>query len=292
MSNAVPLIFGEVLFDCFEDGSRVLGGAPFNVAWHLQAFGAEPLFVSRVGDDDMGAQIKDEMQRWGMRCDALQLDQQHSTGEVTVTIVDGQPTYDIVFNRAYDLIDASQLPQTTPSLIYHGSLALRAEHTAKALLHLLKSKAPVFMDINLRPPWWDKEQLHQLLHHVKWLKINDEELSLFIDGDDLMKRALALKTRYQFDMIIVTCGADGAFAYNEQNEYFEIKPKPSNQIIDTVGAGDAFASVCIIGLLNQWPVSVMLQRAQQFASLLVEQRGAILKDINLYNSLKHQWQLS
>ena len=30
-----PVVFGEVLFDCFPDGSAVLGGAPFNVAWHL-----------------------------------------------------------------------------------------------------------------------------------------------------------------------------------------------------------------------------------------------------------------
>ena len=37
-----PVVFGEVLFDCFEDGSKVLGGAPFNVAWHLAGFGAEP----------------------------------------------------------------------------------------------------------------------------------------------------------------------------------------------------------------------------------------------------------
>lgn len=48
-----PLIhvFGEVLFDCFPDGRRVLGGAPFNVAWNLQAFGLAPQFISRVGDD-------------------------------------------------------------------------------------------------------------------------------------------------------------------------------------------------------------------------------------------------
>ena len=49
--RARPAVFGEVLFDCFADGTRVLGGAPFNVAWHLQAFGEAPLFVSRVGDD-------------------------------------------------------------------------------------------------------------------------------------------------------------------------------------------------------------------------------------------------
>ena len=49
-----PIIFGEVLYDCFPDGQAVLGGAPFNVAWHLQGFGLNPLFISRVGDDPLG----------------------------------------------------------------------------------------------------------------------------------------------------------------------------------------------------------------------------------------------
>ena len=52
-----PVIFGEVLFDHFPDGARVLGGAPFNVAWHLQAFGSAPLFVSRVGNDPAGREV-------------------------------------------------------------------------------------------------------------------------------------------------------------------------------------------------------------------------------------------
>ena len=44
-----PVVFGEVLFDRFDDGSSVLGGAPFNVVWHLQGFGLDPLLISRVG---------------------------------------------------------------------------------------------------------------------------------------------------------------------------------------------------------------------------------------------------
>ncbi len=34
------VVFGEVLFDCFPSGEKLLGGAPFNVAYHLQALGA------------------------------------------------------------------------------------------------------------------------------------------------------------------------------------------------------------------------------------------------------------
>ncbi len=91
-----PLIFGEVLFDCFPDGSRVLGGAPFNGAWHLQAFGHSPLFVSRVGNDEAGQEIRSAMQVWGMDIGGLQLHVSHATGNVAVSLIEGEPHYDIV----------------------------------------------------------------------------------------------------------------------------------------------------------------------------------------------------
>ena len=47
-NNSPVIIFGEALFDCFEGIDPVLGGAPFNVAWHLQAFGAQAHFLRAV----------------------------------------------------------------------------------------------------------------------------------------------------------------------------------------------------------------------------------------------------
>ena len=61
-----PLIFGEVLFDRFPDGSEVLGGAPFNVAWNLRGLGQDPLLVSRVGKDELGDRILDAMDGFGL----------------------------------------------------------------------------------------------------------------------------------------------------------------------------------------------------------------------------------
>ena len=60
------VVFGEVLFDRFPDGSEILGGAPFNVAWNLQAFDVQPLLVSRVGKDRLGRRILGAMSEWGM----------------------------------------------------------------------------------------------------------------------------------------------------------------------------------------------------------------------------------
>ena len=101
-----PCIFGEVLFDHFPDGTRVLGGAPFNVAWHLQAFGRRPRFISRVGRDPEGEAVREAMRTWGMDTTGLQTDPRQPTGRVSVLFDDGEPSYDIVHPCAYDAIEA------------------------------------------------------------------------------------------------------------------------------------------------------------------------------------------
>lgn len=105
MHKPQTVIFGEVLFDCFPDGKRVLGGAPFNVAWHCQAFGMKPLLISRVGNDTPGEEIQQAMADWGMTTAGLQLDLQHPSGVVDVQFVEGEPVYSIVENSAWDFID-------------------------------------------------------------------------------------------------------------------------------------------------------------------------------------------
>ena len=291
--DKTPILFGEVLFDCFEDGSRVLGGAPFNVAWHLQAFGFSPLLISRVGDDPPGREIRDTMLHWGMSTAGLQLDSAHPTGEVRVSLVDGQPSFDIVADRAYDHINDEPLPPLTPALIYHGSLGLRQAQSAATLEALLERyEAPVFLDVNLRPPWWDHEQVTRLLDHTRWLKINDDELDTLLAGPEtLVQKAANLIDMHHLNVIIVTQGAQGAFAISSDGSSAKVTPGGESTVVDTVGAGDAFASVCIAGLLREWPLALNLERAQQFASLVVTRRGATNDDPNLYTTLIREWNL-
>ncbi|MCB1750898.1 MAG: carbohydrate kinase [Gammaproteobacteria bacterium] len=286
-----PAIFGEVLFDCFEDGSRVLGGAPFNVAWHLQAFGCKPLLISRVGDDPMGRRIRDTMLQWGMSAAGLQLDPDRASGEVRVTLQAGQPTFDIVEDRAYDHIDAGAIPRITPSLVYHGTLALRSPESAAALNHLLQSQqAPVFMDVNLRPPWWNLSQTTNLLEQAKWVKVNDAELDILVDGPATLEaKAERLLERYDLSWLVVTRGKKGAMSLDSAGNLLETNPPAETRVVDTVGAGDAFASVCILGLHSDWPYGLIIERAQRFAAVLVGSRGATLDDPELYNALLAEW---
>ena len=288
-----PLIFGEVLFDCFEDGSRVLGGAPFNVAWNLQALGAEPLFVSRVGDDALGRLVRDRMQRWGMRAVGVQLDTAHPTGSVDVRIHDGEPSYEIVTGRAWEHIEPPSLPSLDVALIYHGSLALRSATNTVALERLVVShSAPLFVDVNLRPPWWQIDALHAMLDRATFAKLNEQEVdALGGHGGSLRERAQALLEHHRLNLLIVTRGREGAFALDRHGDRTTIAPAKGTQVVDTVGAGDAFASVAILGLLRGWPLGTTLERAQAFASALVGTRGATIDDPRFYQPFRDGWGL-
>lgn len=289
-------IFGEVLFDHFPDGKRVLGGAPFNVAWHLQAFGLAPRFVSRVGEDAEGDAIRAAMRGWGMDITGLQRDPARPTGKVMVSFDNDEPSYDIVENCAYDAIDAATVAASmdSPGFLYHGSLATRAEKSRQALRQLTAS-APqiVFIDVNLRSPWWQPERVVEMLRQADWVKLNHEELNLLgrdASGNTLDPRAFLLE--HDLQGLVLTLGAAGAELYTRETDPLRVEPAASVDKVDTVGAGDAFASVMILGLVKQWPLQLTLRRAQDFASTMVGQRGATVDDRAFYRRFVDAWKLA
>jgi len=295
--HARVVVFGEVLFDRFPDGSLVLGGAPFNVAWHLQAFGLSPLFISRIGNDSLGRQIKHQMVAWGMDTCGLQLDAFHPTGTVDVTVENGEPSFDIIKDRAYDFIDKDRIP-TLPDrgFLYHGTLAIRNDHSAKALREIKNSyNFSTFVDINLRPPWWNMERVNEALIDSHWAKLNEEELREIAPEEggqkDIEQLAAELLANFALEGLIVTRGERGAFALTATGQRFTTAPESSNHVIDTVGAGDAFSAVILLGHVRRWPLQLTLQRAQQFASRVVTIRGATINSEEFYQSFINGWEL-
>lgn len=294
-----PVIFGEVLYDRFPVGTAVLGGAPFNVAWHLQGFGYDPLFISRIGEDDAGRQVRSTMQKWGMDTIALQTDAQYPTGAVEIRFSGAQHSFDILPDQAYDHIDTQlagqQINRGAASLIYHGSLILRTEATRRGADDLLtKLQLPVFLDINLRQPWWREEDWPVLFNRARWAKVNDEELTLIaerlgIGGVDLEEIALRFQADHKLELLVVTRGEQGAFAFDQTEHRVTVAPQQNTQIMDTVGAGDAFCSVILLGLIRGWPLEVILQRAQDFASRVCGCRGATSEDAPMYRSFLDTW---
>ncbi len=293
--NTRPIaIFGEVLIDQFPDGHQVLGGAPFNVAWHLQAFGQIPCFISRVGNDAMGENIRQAMTDWDMSVENLQIDTDHPTGTVKVTINKDEPSYEILADQAYDFIAAQQLgPSNQYSVIYHGTLALRNSVSEQALNDLkARHTGKVFVDVNLRAPWWNKESVDQWLSKADWVKLNHDELMQLVPPQNTLQDAMRLfLTQHNLDVLIVTCGESGAMAFNNAGEFFEVVPAVNLPIVDTVGAGDAFSAVLLLGMQQGWSLSVTMERAQSFASALVTRRGATVQDLSFYQTFISAWNL-
>ena len=298
-SHNRPLIFGEVLFDHFPDGSRVLGGAPFNVAWHLRGFGANPLVLSAVGDDDEGREVRERMTSWDLTDQGVQTDPTHPTGRVTASIVDGENRFEIAPGQAWDFIQAAPALRTVaeepPGLLYHGSLALREAQSWQTLRTLhAKVDATTFIDINLREPWWTKDKLDWCLSAGNWIKLNDAELSAITNQpadsfEQCRDAAMTLARVHTIEGVIVTRGGKGAISVLGGEQAFEADAPPVEKIVDTVGAGDAFSSVVCLGLLQGWDQQTTLDRAAAFAADLCAIRGATTTDFGLYERHLADW---
>jgi len=295
------LLFGEILADVFPDRA-VLGGAPFNVARHLAAFGQRPLMLSRLGDDALGVRALGSMEDRGMDISGVQIDPKLPTGRVQVHIDNGGHRFEILPRQAYDLIDpasaAVAAKAATPGLIYFGTLSQRHHVSRQALaLVLQNSSAPRFLDINLRQPWYDEDTVRLSLQNASIVKLNDEELRTLADmfkaGAGLAQaQGAQLKRMFDIKRLIVTCGEDGAWQLDGNNDLSIASPgKEPSRIVDTVGAGDAFSAACILGMLLCWPETTALKRASDFAAAICEIRGAVPEVQEFYQPFFKEWTL-
>ncbi len=292
------VIFGEVLFDQFENGSQVLGGAPFNVAWHLQGFGLDPLFISRIGSDKQGNIILDKMSEWNMSTQGIQIDSSHPTGTVSVSIRDDQPDFNICDQQAYDYIEPANLTsllfQTSNPILYHGSLVQRNKQSRRSLSKISSSlKAKRFIDVNLRPPWYSLQDIKSSIAEARWLKLNEQEFSelcskQFISDQDLESSLKHYFANTDLEMLILTRAEKGAVIVS-QEDYLTASAPEIDSFLDAVGAGDGFSAVTLIGILHEWRAEDILCRSLDFASEICRHQGAIISDRGIYETKRVAW---
>ncbi len=294
MTKILPIVlFGEVLFDQFPNNLKILGGAPFNVAWHLQAFGQTAKFISRVGEDPGGKLIRQTMQNWGMPTDFVQNDSVYPTGSVQITIENNTASYSILPVQAYDYIQTPDITNIgTETILYHGTLATRSPVSRKTI-NLIKEQyfCRIFLDVNLRPPWWHKSDVIAYMKDANWVKMNLDELNLLYGKTSNIRSSMEdILSEYKLDGIFVTCAEEGALALTCDNQFVSITPSLlTSDVIDTVGAGDAFSSVLLIGLISNWDLELNMSRAQAFAYAITQQQGATVSNLGFYQHFLNIW---
>jgi fructokinase len=307
MTLPTLLVFGEALVDDFIT-EQVVGGAPFNVARSLAAFGIAPLMITRIGADKAGALVRAEFERFGMRQDGLQCDPRESTGRVVVERANAEHRFIILPDQAYDQIDAAATlacaAAAEPQTIYFGTLAQRGPVARGALRALLAaSSACCYLDLNVREGQVTERCVFESLHQADIVKVNEEELrNLFgwythtrhdtahMDSAEVHAACATLLRTFSLQGLIVTLGARGAVYFGADGGVVGAYDTGAPQrIVDTVGAGDAFSAVFLLGRARGWPLEQTLARANAFAGAVCTISGAVPADLAFYAPWLAHW---
>lgn len=272
--------FGEILWDNLPTGKKP-GGAPMNVAYHLNQLGIDSYLISRVGDDANGREIVDFLKSKGLSAEYCQIDQTFPTSTVEVYIGDDKEvSYDIVKPVAWDYIErAEYLDQlvTEADAFVFGSLAARHSVSYSTMNELLeKAKYRVF-DVNLRAPYYSAATLTQLLQKTDLLKLNIHELELITSWYSSScvtewEKVTLLQDKFSIEEIVITKGSTGASYYTQhaQCNYPAYKVKVS----DTVGSGDSFLAAFLSQKLKGETIEGILSYASALGAYVTMHSGA------------------
>ena len=280
--------FGEVLWDLFPDGGR-FGGAPANFACHAALQGAEVTICTAVGDDRYGDDAIRILSDYDIDVSLVQTVATASTGTASVNLDDeGKPSFLFQENSAWDKLQWTDDIATkilSADAICFGTLGQRSEMarqtTQRALEVAGRAKIPRVVDINLRPPFFDAKIIRESIQLASILKMSDEEVETVcavfeIDlGQGLEAALRCLMELGQLKMIIVTRGSEGALLLTTDD--FSEQAGIPTEVIDTVGAGDAFTAAFLIRELQGSARSQNLLESCMVAAEVCSHAGAVPK---------------
>ena len=251
MSRA--LVIGEALIDIVERDGAVLGehvgGSPLNVAVGLGRLGRDVDFLTHIGRDERGARIVDHVESSGVQLVSGSQDAARTPTALARLDATGAATYE--FDIDWRL---SGTPEVAPPLVAHtGSIAAFLDPGAlatAALLDTYRTSATITYDPNVRPALIDdREQaigrIDRLIEHADVIKASDEDLRWI----DPARSPEELATAWQAigpAIVAVTMGERGALAVCAAGTV-TIEAQRVD-VVDTVGAGDAFMTGLIDAL--------------------------------------------
>lgn len=277
-----PLILalGEILWDLLPAGKQ-LGGAPANFAYHAAQLGADARTISAVGDDAPGREIIARLRANGLQTASLAVDSAHPTGSVTVTLNNGQPTYTIHENVAWDFISSTadwlELAKHADCICF-GSLAQRSPVSRQTIQLLLSHASPEsvrIFDINLRQHYYDRAIIEASLRLSNVLKINSDEMAIVSSLLDSPPEAQSLFERFaNLRLIALTRGDQGSALFRRDGSVVERSGYPAKPMVDAIGAGDAFTAALAMGLLRGHSLKRISEEANRLAAFVCTRPGA------------------
>lgn len=279
------LSFGDIIWDVYPD-KACIGGALLNFSAHVAKSGADSLLMSSVGDDKLGSVALEKLHSFGVDTRYVSVDKTCPTGQCRVTLDENAvPTFCLLDDVAYDNI---VLPENATSehfdAIAFGSVPIRHQKNRDTLMRLIESKntETIYCDVNLRSPFYTKETTHFCLENSNVLKVSEVELEYIVT--ELLEKemtsydeslALLSNTYKNLELILLTCGEDGAYAYltTEKRAYYY--PSKKVAVVSTVGAGDSFGAAFLVAYLSGKDIPRCLEIATDRAAYVVSHMDAV-----------------
>ena len=287
-----PIVgIGELLWDVYPDGRKVAGGAPFNFAFHCHQLGHPAVIVSRVGNDDLGRELRERVRELGLSDEYIQTDDEHPTGTVQVTLdANAVPAYTITENVAWDHIAWDEKLKGLAGrvkVVCYGTLASRVEPSAGTIRDFVSGQQ-VFrvFDVNLRQHFFTPTLAKLELDRAQWVKWSEQEAATVMGFDSTllgMDSIMAVRVWYSSSarglvspgrVHIVTRGPEGVDLNHCPGypESFHVPGVPA-KVVDTVGAGDSFTAAMVCLHLEGRPLRECAQFAVHYAARVCEQPG-------------------
>lgn len=283
MSKYIIAGIGEILWDVLEE-SEELGGAPINFAYHANAMGATGYAISAIGDDIRGHKALKELQANNMSTEYIKTIPHAVTGYVLAEVdKDGVASYSFPDDVAWDNLslekNSVELSGKIDAICF-GSLAQRSSCSREIIMSFLKMVGEDTMkvfDLNIRQNFYSNEIIRESLTLADVLKLNDDEILLIAEiekiAGDNTTILQELVQKYNLQLAVLTKGGDGSLLVSPS----EISEHPGYQteVVDTIGAGDAFTAATVIGLLQKVPITAINKNANAVAAYVCSQKGAM-----------------
>lgn len=272
--------FGEILWDQFP-GYKKPGGSPANVAYHLHIFGNQSYLVSKIGDDSDGKELLQFLKEKKLPADYIGSDKTYPTGVVTVSIDQhNEPSYVIHEPSAWDFITFNdQLLHLSKSLnaICYASLSQRNSISSASLKELLLSvptNCLKVFDLNLRPPFIQKDVILEKIGLSDVIKMNEDEFETVGSWLNSSDTADAILDGDPKKIIILTMGDKGSALFSKHG-HFQHKAYPISNEGDFVGVGDAFLASFTHQLLLNRDHADILEVCNRYAAFVASQKGGM-----------------
>lgn len=274
---------GELLWDCFENSKRP-GGAPANVAFQANQLGCRGVVCTRVGRDADGDKLVNYLKQQGIETAFVQRDEQLPTGRVTVdTSKPGSPEYVIHEDVAWDAIafdDATQELMQSAAAVCFGTLAQRCRTSRETIHRCLEATTAECLrvyDVNLRQNWYAAEWIESSLAKSSILKLGHGEVCVLAGLlhilNDHASFAASIRDRFGVQLVCITREEHGCLLLAE-SESVDIPGEPV-EVVDAVGAGDAFTAALIFARLQDWPLENTGRFANAVGGLVTTRPGAM-----------------